>query len=212
MAAGERCASSRDLTLWEIPMFTPPPIPSWDAMHPIIVHFPIALLLTSPVFVVAAIAWRSRRREMLLACVALMTLGTISAFLATASGEAGEVATRNVPGADIVLQKHEELAESARNLYLGLTVITAIVALVAWRRHEQITTSMAIAGGVLLLLLNFLAGMVLVNAAHQGGRLVHELGVRAPWRQPTIGGPGPRVPSPVISPRDALPTGARERE
>ncbi len=190
-------------------MFTPPPAPAWDAAHPIVVHFPIALLLVSPIFLIAAMAWRSRRREMLLSCVTLMTLGTIGAFIATATGEAGEVAARGVPGADIVLQKHEELGETARNFYLGLTVITAIVALVAWRRHERITTTMAIAGGVLLLILNFLAGAVLVNAAHQGGRLVHELGVRAPWRSSSTPGADSRTPPRVIPAGSELPTGAR---
>ena len=31
-----------------------PPVPSWDAMHPMVVHFPIALLLVAPLFVVMA--------------------------------------------------------------------------------------------------------------------------------------------------------------
>ena len=29
-----------------------PPIPSWDGLHPLIVHFPIALLLVAPLLVV----------------------------------------------------------------------------------------------------------------------------------------------------------------
>ena len=29
-----------------------PAIPSWDALHPLIIHFPIALLLIAPIFII----------------------------------------------------------------------------------------------------------------------------------------------------------------
>ena len=28
-----------------------PPMPTWDAMHPLLIHFPIVLLLISPLFI-----------------------------------------------------------------------------------------------------------------------------------------------------------------
>jgi uncharacterized membrane protein len=33
-------------------MLTLPPLPTWQAIHPLIVHFPIALLLVAPLFIV----------------------------------------------------------------------------------------------------------------------------------------------------------------
>ena len=32
-------------------MIQMPPIPSWDGLHPLIIHFPIALLLVAPLLV-----------------------------------------------------------------------------------------------------------------------------------------------------------------
>ena len=34
-----------------------PPIPSWDGLHPLVVHFPIALLLAAPVLLLAGMVF-----------------------------------------------------------------------------------------------------------------------------------------------------------
>jgi len=66
-------------------MFQFPPIPNWDALHPLIVHFPIVLLLVAPLFIVAAlVASPARGRLFMISALILMILGTASVYLAVA--------------------------------------------------------------------------------------------------------------------------------
>ncbi len=63
-------------------MFTFPPIPSWDAWHPLIIHFPIALLLVAPVLVLLRILLPKQGRGLLIAAFVVMALGTIGTYIA----------------------------------------------------------------------------------------------------------------------------------
>ena len=51
-----------------------PAIPSWDALHPLIIHFPIALLLIAPIFirVVGAALTPAKGRSYLIAAMVLL--------------------------------------------------------------------------------------------------------------------------------------------
>lgn len=156
-----------------------PPMPPADGLHPILVHFPIALLLTAPVFIILAAAWHARRREMLLSALVLVALGTLGAVAAAWSGEEGEHAAKAVASAKPVLHDHEELGELARNLFLGMTAILTVATVFVYKRGERLSRSAGVLTCAGLLLLYIAPALVLANAAHQGGRLVHELGVRA---------------------------------
>ncbi|HMM34152.1 MAG TPA: hypothetical protein PKA62_05380, partial [Thermoanaerobaculia bacterium] len=73
-----------------------PPMPSWDGLHPLIVHFPVALLLVAPVLVLLALVVRGHRRGLLLAALALMVLGTAASWVAVSTVEAaGKLADRS---------------------------------------------------------------------------------------------------------------------
>ena len=88
-----------------------PPIPSWDALHPLIIHFPIALLLVVPLLiVVGALRPPERGRTILYVSLGLMIAGTLATFLAVASGEAAGRIVERTPQIDAVLERHEELA------------------------------------------------------------------------------------------------------
>lgn len=158
-----------------------PPIPPWDSLHPLIIHFPIALLLIAPLFlVVGAILRPDKGRPLLLAALALMVLGTVGAWVAVETGEAaGEIADRN-PQVNSVILRHEHLAETTRATFTTLTVIFALILFVPrlFKREASRIFSTALP---LVFLIAYGAGAVLLaNTAHQGGRLVHELGIAAP--------------------------------
>ncbi len=63
-----------------------PPIPSWDGLHPLIVHFPIALLMVVPVLLVLGMIFRDGRRLFSVAALVLMLMGTAAAYVAVETG------------------------------------------------------------------------------------------------------------------------------
>ena len=114
-----------------------PPLPSWDGLHPLIVHFPIALLLVAPLFVVIGVVFR-RSRLFLWAALLLMALGTTATFFAVSTGEAAGKLAERTPQINAVLERHEDLAETTRLVFTALTVIfAAIVAAPAMLRRLQ---------------------------------------------------------------------------
>jgi uncharacterized membrane protein len=155
-----------------------PPLPSWDGFHPLIVHFPIALLFVAPLFVVLGIVLR-RSRLFLWAALLLMAIGTIATFFAVSTGEAAGKLAERTPQINAVLEHHEELAETTRIVFTALTLVFAaiVIAPAAFRRLQGAAFRIILP---LVFLFFYGAGVVvLANTAHNGGRLVHELGVQA---------------------------------
>jgi uncharacterized membrane protein len=157
-----------------------PPIPTWDAMHPLIVHFPIVLLLLSPIFIaISAALPPPRNRPYMLVALLILLLGTGSLFVAASTGEdAAELAERG-GGVSGVLAAHERFASDTQILFSALLFI--LLSLFAWprllRRPETRVTSTVLP---LAFLAVYSVGVIfLVNTAHAGGRLVHEFGVHA---------------------------------
>ena len=161
-------------------MLTLPPIPSWHGVHPLVVHFPIALLLIAPLFVLIGVVRKPERSfPFLLAALILMVLGTGGTFLAISSGEAAGELAENIPGIKPVLEQHRDLAETTEIAFLALTFIFAAI-LFAPRLLKREPTRAISTALPLVFLLFYATGVVsLANTAHQGGRLVHELGVKA---------------------------------
>jgi len=157
-----------------------PPMPAWDSLHVLIIHFPIALLLLSPIFIlISAALTPPKGRPYMVAALITLVLGTSSLFLATSSGHsAAELAERGGP-ADAVLKMHEELGEQTRILFAGLSAISLGMYLIPrfLRRDENRLFSSFLPAAFLSL---YTVGILfLINTAHAGGRLVHEFGVHA---------------------------------
>lgn len=157
-----------------------PPIPAWDALHPLIVHFPVALLLVAPLFIViGALLQPEKGRVYLFSALILMALGTTAVFVALETGEAAAKLAERTPEINAVLEHHEQLAETTRIAFSVLTVIFAAIILLP-RLLRRSPGWLAGRGLLLLFLVVYGAGMLLlVNTAHNGGRLVHEFGVKA---------------------------------
>lgn len=167
-----------------------PPLPSWDGLHPLIVHFPIALLLVAPLFVILGMVLR-HGRPFLWTTLLLMAIGTAATFVAVSTGEAAGKLAERTPEINAVLEHHEELAETTRVVFTVLTVIFAAILVVpaAFRRQPGRVVKVILP---LVFLVCYGAGVILLaNTAHNGGRLVHELGVQAL----TSAAPGPMAKS-----------------
>jgi uncharacterized membrane protein len=159
-------------------MFGLPPIPSWDALHPLIVHFPIALLMAAPLFIVAGLIRKRWMGGMVVSALILMALGTAAAYVAVPSGEAAGKLAERTPQVNAVLERHESLGETTRTVFTILTLIFGVLAL-GQRRLRRLDRLPGVGLQIAYLAL-YAAGLaVLANTAHDGGRLVHEFGVRA---------------------------------
>ena len=181
-------------------MIALPPIPSWQGLHPLVVHFPIALLLTAPLFVVIGALRKRGGTPFLIAALVLMALGTAGTFLAVATGEAAGRIAERTPEINAVLERHEQLAETARITFSVLTAVFAAMVLIPalLRRASNRLISTAFP---LVFLVFYAAGAVLLaNTAHNGGRLVHELGVKALMPQSATAEPATRPQDALLEP------------
>lgn len=156
-----------------------PPLPSWDGLHPLIVHFPIALLLVAPVLVILGSVFRGRTRGFLIAAFALMLIGSVAAWIAVSTGQsAGEFAER-FAGVDGVLENHEELAETTAIVFSALTSVFAVIVFGPIAFGKELSRKVVIPLNLAFLLFYSAGGVLLINTAHQGGRLVHQFGIHA---------------------------------
>jgi uncharacterized membrane protein len=155
-------------------------LPGWNALHPLVIHFPIVLLLVAPLFIVAGFFLsKEKKRFALVTALLLMAAGTCGTYLAQATGEAAQEIVQKTPQIRAVLEHHEESAETTTIVFSVLSGVFAVMVLVPtflrWEPSPILHRMLS-----LVFLMSYVAGtMVLVNTAHGGGRLVHELGIHA---------------------------------
>ena len=160
-------------------MFTFPPMPGWDALHPIIVHFPIALLLIAPILVLFGIIWPKQGRGLLIAALLVMALGTIATWFAVATGESAAELAERTPGVAATLERHEELAETTKAIFTVLTIVFAGILFVPSLIRRSLGRKSTAVVNLAFLVFYAAGAVVLANVGHEGGRLVHEYGVHA---------------------------------
>ncbi len=148
---------------WPFPM---------ESAHPMLVHAPIALLLTATMLDVAALVFRRPAWHR----VALwnLTLGAIAAAVAVFTGLRAEAVAKHSFEIHEVMEWHERM---------GLVVANLAAALAVWRlvTRDQLPRVQRV---VATLLGVVLAG-VLAYGAHLGRRLVYEFGVGGTFGQST---------------------------
>lgn len=160
-------------------MLRPPPLLPWDAAHPAVVHFPIALLLAAPIFILLPVLWRSQARGLSLVALLIILLGTAGAVVAISTGEAAEELAEGTGSIDRVLHQHEDAAEAARNYFFAVTLAYAALWAAPLAFRKKFKPAWFVAGSIVIALGCVPGLLILANTAHLGGRLVHELGVRA---------------------------------
>lgn len=160
-----------------------PPIPAWEGLHPIAVHFPIALLSIVPLFLLLAFLPKSGKSWAFSALV-LLVLGTAGSFVAVATGEATADAVQvRVPAgsqAHDVLEQHEELAERVRTAYVILTLAYAGFLIIPRFFEKKMPALAESTSKAVFLGASLGCVLMVVNTGHLGGRLVHEFGITAP--------------------------------
>ena len=147
-------------------------------LHPLVVHFAIALLIAGAVF-----RWLSLTGRLSFASPAaasLLLVGTLAAVLAVKSGTAAHGPVERIPGVVEAVIAHENWGERARNAFILVAVAELAVLLLARRGKERLAV---FASAVLCVPAVF----CLYEAGEHGGELVYEY----------AGGPGLRTGDPA---------------
>lgn len=163
-------------------MFEIYPIPAWDRIHPLIVHFPIALLTVAPIFILMSFFAGRLKMAFKLAALTLMILGTVGVFLAISSGSAAEHEIEDglTQEAHEVLEEHEDFAKNTRNFFVTLTLLYAVILIGQAASKREMKPAAAIPVYILFLAA-YAAGMLVVqNTGHHGAMLVHDHGAHNP--------------------------------
>ncbi len=143
------------------------------ALHPVVVHFPIALLLTAALFDSACLVFR-RYLWLDRAATALLILGGIGLGAAYLTGErAKELAAPVTENAQGIIAEHENLAL----LTLGAAAASLLFKLlVTWLGRHDLRVQLGIFR-LLALVLVFGTVFLLVLTAYHGGQLVYDHGI-----------------------------------
>ncbi len=161
--------------MWQLP-----PIPPWDGLHPLVIHFPIVLTLLAPIFVFLSIFGKRMRWPMSLTATGLLIGGAAAAWVAVSTGEAaGELAMRT-PAINQVMEVHESLAEFTAKwltgLVIGFVLLQVVILCIRKYKHHRLVW---VAACAVMLGCQVVGVLAVVNTAHNGGRLVHDFGVQA---------------------------------
>ena len=136
-----------------------------ETIHPIIVHFPIALLLTATLISALAVIFKNKREELKIVLYWILILGAISVLAALFSGlyEDGRVIQDNA--IHQIMEVHKRLSFVIASAFILITLWFVIRKRKIQYRELLIIT---------LLLIG--TSSVLVYSAYLGGKMVYEEG------------------------------------
>ena len=145
-------------------------VPGWTPnLHPLIVHFPIALLLTAAGLDVVGWALRCNRSLRFMA-TALYVLGTLAIVAAYFTGRAA-AGSIWLPGmAQAAVKEHWDWA--FRTVWF-FTILTAVRLVLLWRVRADPRPALI----ALLTVVGLLGVVLLGETGDRGGRLVYQHGV-----------------------------------
>lgn len=143
---------------------------AWHLLHPVAVHFPIALLLLALVGEAFSLVLKDEKWSWLVpAAEWVLWLGSIAACATAGLGWLAEETAPHIPAAWEVLEEHENLGWWTAGLFTALSLVRFVFRK-DWRTMDRkkrwgFVAAWALCAGVLL------------AAAYHGGELVYRLGV-----------------------------------
>lgn len=144
-------------------------LPEWAPnLHPLVIHFPIGLLVTAAAVDMLAFVFR-RHASLRQAAAGLYVLGTILALAAYLTGRQA-ASTVFTPGmAQALVSEHWTWGMWTTIYFGGLTTLRLIA-------HQRLTTEPRTFWG-LIVLAGVLGILLLFGTAERGARLVYQYGV-----------------------------------
>ena len=140
-----------------------PGIANLDNIHPLLVHFPIALL--SSFFIVNLMAHFVKKDTLVTVASWLLYLGAFSAIFTVLAGFSAAESVAHSESVHDIMEHHEDVGVSILSLSLGLS---------AWRLRSGLLQGWK--KGVFLTLTVLLFGLI-IQGADLGGLMVYKYGV-----------------------------------
>lgn len=132
-------------------------------LHPMVVHFPIALLVTSVLLDLIGLV--TRRDDLKKAGFYTLIAGVLGGIAGAVTGFGAEEAAEELPGVEAMVEKHESLVIAALVIF---GVMLAYRLLIGGRLAGKLVTAYVAAA---------LIGVgSLAAGAHEGGEMVYEKG------------------------------------
>ena len=152
-------------------------------LHPAVVHFPIALLITAFGFDLAALALRSRR-WLDKTATSLYVLGAVAAGVTYLTGDHAAEGLKGVRGtAQAAIYDHADAALITLLAFIAIAILRLIV---VWRDRTAARTPIGALRIVVVILA--LAGLAqLARTADMGGALVYRHGISVATPSPVPG-------------------------
>jgi len=140
-------------------------MPDIGSLHPIIVHFVVALgiigVMLRLVSLTGRLSWTGP-------AAALLLIGTaVAAVLAAKSGQQAHGVAERIPGAREAVQEHEEAGETTRDLFLVVGALE--LAALLFRSRTGLAKGLLVGSG----LVGIGAAVELYEAGEHGGELVY---------------------------------------
>jgi uncharacterized membrane protein len=137
----------------------------------------VILLLIAPLLVIlGAVLREPHRGPFLAAALTLMALGTSMTYVAVATGESAMKGVVSPPGFNDLLNEHQSLAESTRELFSVLTLVFAVLLFAHRLLRRELDSWVRISLFAAFLLFYGTGAVLLVDTALKGSRLVQVLG------------------------------------
>jgi uncharacterized membrane protein len=152
-------------------------ITDWGSLHPLVIHFPIVLLFIAPFFILAGQRFQKYLKPFYISSFILMSAGTLFIFMATSTGNYAAEPLDLSKEAVATLTNHIELAEQARLIFTILTLIFAGYLLTFTARGKRLHPKMHLWANIIYVVFYFYSFILIINAAHHGGKLVHDHGI-----------------------------------
>jgi len=154
-------------------------IPSWERIHPLIIHFPIVLLLFAPVLAFVALFFKKIRFGLLVATFILILVGSFTSYLAVSSGRAAEDEVKMSPAAQEVFEVHEALGIKTRNIFTLVTLLFGLSLVAGVWNKSDLAQGASIALAVATIAAFGWGAVTLTETGHRGAMLVHDYGVHS---------------------------------